>query len=709
MSKTSQKTIVTSALPYVNNVPHLGTLVCIISADVFSRYLKLKKEDVISVCGTDEHGTTAEVKALEEGLTPRQLVDKYFKIHKKIYEWFECSFDCFGRTSSEENKEITIDIFNKLDKNGYVKEETIEQSFCPKCSKFLADRFVEGKCPNCGYEHARGDQCENCGKLLNATELLDAKCKVCGSTPIIKESRHLFIDLPKLAPKLKTWIKKAEKNWSENAKTMTAAWLKEGLKPRCITRDLEWGIKVPKKGFENKVFYSWFDAPIGYIGITKESKKDWKKYWLDPKTRLAQFMGKDNIPFHTILFPAFLIGTGESYALVSDLSVNEYLNYETGKFSKSRNEGVFGDNAVETGIPADVWRYYTIINRPEKTDTVFDWKDFQSKINNELVANLGNLVNRTIVFINNFFDGKIPKAELGASDKNFIKKAEKEEKKALELLDKIELKDALKQIMQISKLGNQYFQEKAPWKTKDAAALHVLANFVKDLAILIEPFMPASSASIKTQLNAEKSDLDDLGKLSLKGDHKIGKAELLFNKLEDKKLEEFKNKFSGKNEEKNKAQEEKIFPLNLKVAKIVEAKDHPNADKLVVLKIALGDEERQIVAGIRKHYSNDELENKRIIIVANLKPAVLRGIESKGMLLAADDGQNLRLLEATNSEPGDAVFAEGYKNNEKEITFDEFLKIKLSVKDKKVVFENKSLKTKEEELKVDVGDNAAVR
>ncbi|MDO8741220.1 MAG: methionine--tRNA ligase [Candidatus Woesearchaeota archaeon] len=705
MKKTSQKTIVTSALPYVNNVPHLGTLVCVLSADVYSRYLKLKKEDAISVCGTDEHGTTAEVKALEEGLTPRQLVDKYFKIHRRIYEWFECDFDCFGRTSSEENKEITIDIFNKLDKNGYIKEETIEQCFCPKCSKFLADRFIEGECPYCGYKNARGDQCENCGKLLNATELVCARCKTCGTEPIVKESRHLFIDLPKLAPKLKTWIKKAEKKWSENAKTMTAAWLKEGLKPRCITRDLEWGIKVPKKGFENKVFYSWFDAPIGYIGITKEAGKDWKKYWLDPKTRLVQFMGKDNIPFHTILFPAFLIGTGDKYALVSGLSVNEYLNYETGKFSKSRNEGVFGDDAIETGIPADVWRYYILVNRPEKTDTVFDWRDFQSKINNELVANIGNLVNRTIVFINNFFDGKISKAGLRASDKDFFKKIEREEKKALELLDKIELKESLKQIMSISKFGNQYFQEKEPWKTKDKAALYVLANFVKDLAILISPFMPAASASIKKQLNIEKLELEDLGKLSLKEGHRINKSELLFHKLEDKQREEFQKKFSGK----KKTIEEKSFPLNLRVAKIIEAKNHPNADKLVVLKIALGDEERQLVAGIRKHYSNDELKNKNIVVVSNLKPAVLRGIESNGMLLAADDGKDLKLLEAPNSESGDIVFIDGYKNTDKEITFDEFLKIKLAVKNKKVVFEDKVLKTKKEEINADVEDGAIVR
>ena len=644
----TKRTIITSALPYVNNVPHLGTCVCVISADCYARYLKLKGEDVILVCGTDEHGTTAEVKALEEGITPRQLVDKYFKIHKEIYEWFNCDFDCFGRTSSKENKEVSIDIFNKLDKNGFISKNTLQQPFCEKCDKFLSDRFVEGTCPYCGYEEARGDQCESCGKLLNAIELKNPKCKVCGNKPIIKDTRHLFIDLPKIEPELKKWISKVENKWSENAKTMTQAWLKEGLKERCITRDLKWGIKVPKEGYDNKVFYSWFDAPIGYIGITHECKKDWHSWWHSPdKTKLIQFMGKDNIPFHTILFPAFLIGTKDNYTLLNDLSVNEYLNYETGKFSKSRGEGVFGDDAIETGINADAFRYYIFINRPETSDTTFTWDDFQQKINNELVANLGNLVNRTIVFINKFFDGKVE----GKIDKDFISKLEKEYSKVEKLLDNIQLKEGLKQIMNISKLGNHYFQEKEPWKTKDVNALLTLANVVKDLAILIKPFLPETSSSIFKQLNIKELNWKNLGKEDIKSGHKFGKQELLFKKLEDKEIQEFKERFKGKKKDSK-------FNLDLKVAKILEVEDHPEADKLYVLQIDLGNEKRQIVAGLKNYYDKKSLIGKNIVVVTNLEPVKLRGIESKGMILAAVNGDQseVKLLQAEGViDPGNKV------------------------------------------------------
>ncbi|MCK4521904.1 MAG: methionine--tRNA ligase [Nanoarchaeota archaeon] len=688
------KTIVTSALPYVNNVPHLGTVVCIISADVYARYLRLKNENVVFVCGTDEHGTTAEVKAIEEGLTPKQLVDKYFKIHKELYRWFNCEFDCFGRTSSKDNHEITIDIFEKLDKNGFIAENVVEQFYCEKCKKFLADRFVEGTCQKCGYEDARGDQCEKCGALLNLNELKNPKCRICGSKPVIKETNHLFIDLPKIEPELKKWVKNSNKNWSDNAVQLTDAWFKEGLKQRCITRDLEWGIKVPKKGFEKKVFYSWFDAPIGYIGITKECKKDWHKLWHSKDTRLVQFMGKDNIPFHTILFPSFLIGARDDYILVNDLSVNEYLNYETGKFSKSRGEGIFCDDAVETGIKADVYRYYILINRPEKADSAFTWEDFQQKINNELVANLGNLVNRTIVFINRFYDRKVPK---GKPELN----PEKEYADIEKLLDKIQLKDALKSIMAVSKLGNQYFQEKEPWKTKDGNALFVLANLVKDLAILIEPFLPDTSRLIFRQLNIKPLKWDDLGKSSIKAGHKINKPELLFNKLEDKQVKEFKERFKGK-------QESKEFLLDLKAAKILEVKDHPDADKLYVLQIDLGREKRQIVAGIRKDYKKEELIGKNIVVVTNLEPAKLRGELSDGMLLAGGDKDRNVLVEAPKSNPGEQVIPGKIKINSKKISFDDFLKVKLVVKNKKVLADNSVLKTDEEEISCDVKDGSRV-
>ena len=517
------KIIVTSALPYVNNVPHLGNMVCVISADVYTRFLRSKNVDVISVLGTDEHGTTTETKAIEEGITPKQVCEKYFKIHKKIYEWFGCSFDCFGRTSSKENLEITQDIFKKLNKNGFIKKDILEQAYCPKCKKFLADRFVEGICPKCGYKDARGDQCENCGALLNATELVDARCKICKTRPVTKKSEHLFIDLPKLAPMLEKYIKKqaVKGRWSQNAKTMTEAWLRDGLRPRCITRDLKWGIPVPLKGFEKKVFYSWFDAPIGYISITKECRKDWKKYWFGKNVKLVQFMGKDNIPFHTVLFPASLIGTKDSYILLDRISSNEYINYEGGQFSKSRSLGVFGDDAIKTNIKADVWRYYIMVNRPEKADTDFSWQDFQSKINNELVANLGNFINRAVSFINKFAESKIPDAKLDKNDKAFLDSIKKEIKNTTELLDDIQLKDALKNIMHISRLGNQYFQETEPWKTikdnkaKAETCLALCINIAKDLAIMIKPYLPKTSEKIFKQLNIKEKNWDDLGKLSL--------------------------------------------------------------------------------------------------------------------------------------------------------------------------------------------------
>jgi methionyl-tRNA synthetase len=695
-----KRTIITSALPYVNNVPHLGTTVCVISADVYARYLKSKGENVISVVGTDEHGTTAEVKALEEGVTPRQLVDKYFNIHKKIYEWFNCEFDCFGRTSSNENKEVSIDIFQKLDKNGFISQNTLQQTFCEKCDKFLSDRFVEGECPYCGYKEARGDQCENCGKLLNAVELKNSKCKICNNKPIIKDTTHLFINLPKIEPELKKWISSVESRWSDNAKTMTKAWLKEGLKERCITRDLKWGIKVPKEGYENKVFYSWFDAPIGYIGITKECRKDWHDWWHSPdKTNLVQFMGKDNIPFHTILFPAFLIGSKDNYTLLNDLSVNEYLNYETGKFSKSRGEGIFGDDAIETGINADSFRYYILINRPETSDAIFTWDDFQQKINNELVSNIGNLVNRTIVFVNKFFDGKLD----GKVDKIFLSKLSNEYSNIEKTLDDIRLKEGLKQIMNISRLGNQYFQEKEPWKTKDKDALLTLANVVKDLAILIKPFLPKTAESIFRQLNIKELTWKNLGKEDIKAGHAIGKQELLFKKLEDKEIQEFKKKFNGRDIKTNNK-----FNLDLKVAKILEVEDHPEADKLYVLQVDLGKEKRQIVAGVKPYYNKEELIGKNIVVVTNLEPVKLRGVDSNGMLLAGDGGKDVVLVSASNSNPGDQV-TYTKEINSKQINYDEFSKVKIIVKDKKVLADGNILKTSKEEISCNVKDGSKVR
>jgi len=699
------KTLVTSALPYVNNVPHLGNLMCVISADVYTRFLRLKNQEVISVLGTDEHGTTTETKAIEEGLTPKEVCDKYYKIHKEIYDWFECEFDCFGRTSSKENAEITIDIFNKLYKNGYITEGIIEQLYCEKDKRFLADRFVEGTCPKCNYENARGDQCENCGSLLNATELVNPKCKICKSKPIVKQSNHLFIDLPKLEPELKTWISSVESKWSDNARTLTHAWFKEGLKQRCITRDLKWGIPVPLKGFEDKVFYSWFDAPIGYIGITKECRKDWKEMWFDNKTKLVQFMGKDNIPFHTILFPAFLIGTKDNYTLMKEISVNEFLNYENGQFSKSRNLGVFGDDVKSTGISADVFRYYLMINRPEKQDTEFLWSDFQKKNNTELVANLGNLVNRTLSFLNRFYDSTIPDADLNTKDEEFLEEVKKLETKISELAESINIKEALKEIMRIATIGNRYLQENEPWKNPDekrkSTCLNVLANVVKDLSILVFPYMPGASARMQLQLNIASKKWDDLGQLLIKKGHKINTAEILFRKIEDEEITSLQKEFSGK-------KKENFADVDLKTAKIISVEDHPNAESLYVLKVECNGE-RQLVAGLKKYYSKEELLGKNIVIVANLKPAKLRGIESQGMLLAADDGKKVGVV-LHDDLSGKDVFAEGIvKKPLKEIEINYFAKFEIKTDGKNVFADGLKLKTEKAELIVDRAVSGKVR
>ena len=752
-NKHHSRILVTSALPYVNNVPHLGNLVCVVSADVYTRFLRLMKKDVISVLGTDEHGTTSETKAIEEGLTPKELCDKYYKIHKEIYEWFECEYDCFGRTSSKENAETTIDIFNKLKLNGFISEESMDQPYCEKDKRFLADRFVEGECPKCHYANARGDQCENCGALLNATELINPKCKICKSVPIIKSSMHLFIDLPKLEPELQVWISSVDNNWSDNARTMTMAWFREGLRKRCITRDLKWGIHVPLQGFENKVFYSWFDAPIGYIGITKENKENWKDYWMNPtETNLVQFMGKDNIPFHTILFPAFLIGTRDNYTLMSEISVNEFLNYESGQFSKSRNIGVFGDDAMNTGISADVFRYYLMINRPEKTDTEFTWDDFQKKNNSELVANIGNLVNRTVVFINKSYDGKVPQGNLNESDNSFLENVKLSQEKISRLINEIAIKDSLKEIMHISKLGNQYLQENEPWKNPDenrrTTCFYVLSNFVKDLAILIFPYMPEASKKILRQLNLKENVLDwsELSNLSVKSGHKINPGELLFKKIEDADLKILKEKFSGKKGKTGKIVNTEntdnihttntthtthttlnvghtenigIGNLQLRVGKIIDIKRHPNAEKLYIEKLDFGDETRQIVSGLVPYYTEDELLGKNIIIVTNLEPANLRGEESNGMLLAAEEKGVVGLLRSED-DVGSYVYADDSNNTSNDYDFEkiknlnkinikEFSSMKLHVKDGKVFCNGLQLRTKKGNLSVEKVANGQVR
>lgn len=544
-----KKRLITSALPYVNNIPHLGNLTQVLSADVFARFCRLRGYETLYICGTDEYGTASETRALKEGVTPRQLCDHYHAIHRDIYKWFNVSFDYFGRTSTEKQTEIVQAIFREVDEHGYITEREIEQLYCPKCGRFLADRFVEGKCPHCGSEGARGDQCDACQTLLEPTELIDPHCSVCGTTPEVRKTKHLYIDLPKALPLLKEWMEKASVDgfWAKNAIQLTNSWIRDGLRERCITRDLKWGIPVPKPGYENKVFYVWFDAPIGYISITANYTDDWKKWWQSPEdTELFQFIGKDNIPFHTVIFPSSLLATGEKWTMLHHMSSTEYLNYEGGKFSKSLGIGVFGNDVQETGIPADVWRFYMFWNRPERSDVNFSWSDFQEKVNGELIGNLSNLVNRTLTFVSRFYEGSIPSGEL---DEELVREIKEKEEVITSLLERAEERDALREIFALSDIGNRAFQAGEPWKTrkeapeKAASLLRTLCFLIRDLAVMISPYMPVTSAQILSFLSAEGSTWKDVG--TFEGIEKVQGVTLLFSKLEDDFINDLRTRYSG--------------------------------------------------------------------------------------------------------------------------------------------------------------------
>ncbi len=661
-----KKRLITSALPYVNNIPHLGNLTQVLSADVFARFCRSKGYETLYICGTDEYGTASETRALQEGVTPRELCDRYHAIHREIYKWFNISFDYFGRTSTPLQTEIVQHIFNQVDKNGYISEKESEQLYCPECKRFLADRYVTGTCPHCGDTGARGDQCDKCGTLLDPTELIEPKCSVCGHTPIVKKTKHLYINLPKALPQLQAWMEKASVDgfWAKNAVQITNSWIRDGLQERCITRDLKWGIPVPKKGYEDKVFYVWFDAPIGYISITANATENWEYWWRDPEnTDLFQFIGKDNIPFHTVIFPSSLLATGEKWTMLHHMSSTEYLNYEGGKFSKSRGIGIFGNDVQETGIPADVWRFYMFYNRPEKQDFTFTWKDFQEKINKELIGNLSNLVNRTLTFVKRFYDGNLGE---GALDEELVSQILEKEKEITDSLERADERDALRAIFALSDIGNKAFQASEPWKLRNEdpekakAILRTLVYLIRDLGVMVTPYMPSTGDKILSFVSSPSAVWKDCGDFS--GEIRIGDISLLFEKLEDKRVEELRERYSGsqkdreekkaeepkktekKNKDEGKMDESKSLLENwaekviLKVSKIIECEKHPEGDKLYILKLDCGEEEpRQIVSSIVPYYKKEELMGRNIVLVSNLKPANFRGVKSYGMLLAASD------------------------------------------------------------------------
>lgn len=726
-----KKRLITSALPYVNNIPHLGNLTQVLSADVFARFCRSKGYETLYICGTDEYGTASETRALQEGVTPRELCDHYHAIHRDIYKWFNISFDYFGRTSTPKQTEIVQHIFNEVDKNGYISEKESEQLYCPECKRFLADRYVTGTCPHCGDTGARGDQCDKCGTLLDPTELIDPKCSVCGHTPILKKTKHLYINLPKALPLLQKWMDKAsvEGFWAKNAIQITNSWIRDGLQERCITRDLKWGIPVPKEGFEDKVFYVWFDAPIGYISITANATDKWEYWWRDPEnTELFQFIGKDNIPFHTVIFPSSLLATGEKWTMLHHMSSTEYLNYEGGKFSKSRGIGIFGNDVQETGIPADVWRFYMFYNRPEKQDFTFTWKDFQEKINKELIGNLSNLVNRTLTFVKRFYDGNLGE---GALDEELKAQIIEKEKEITDSLERADERDALRAIFALSDIGNKAFQASEPWKLRNEdpekakAILRTLVYLIRDLGVMVTPYMPSTGDKILAFVSSPSSTWNDCG--TFNGELKVGEISLLFEKLEDKRVDELRERYSGsqsereekkaeepakkekkekKNKDEGKMDESKSLLENwaekviLKVSKIIECEKHPEGDKLYILKLDCGEEEpRQIVSSIVPYYTKEELMGRNIVLVSNLKPANFRGVKSYGMLLAASEEgdethSTCELIFADELPVGTVLEYEGQGETEKITTYlkaDHFFALPMKTIDGYVTIDGKKI------------------
>ncbi|PKA57861.1 putative methionine--tRNA ligase [Apostasia shenzhenica] len=716
--------LITSALPYVNNVPHLGNIIgCVLSADVFARYCRLRGYNTIYICGTDEYGTATETKAMEENCTPKEICDKYHAIHSEVYKWFDISFDEFGRTSTPQQTEHPI-LFSDGDYTGFcavfqlvdvfiLTLEHTMQLYCETCKRFLADRLVEGTCPrlDCNYESARGDQCEKCGNLLNPTELLDPKCKVCRNPPQIRDTDHLFLELPLLRSKLEEFINQMSVagGWSQNAVQATHAWLKEGLKPRCITRDLKWGVPVPHEKYKDKVFYVWFDAPIGYVSITACCTPEWEQWWKNPdQVELFQFMGKDNVPFHTVMFPSTLLGTGEKWTLLKTISVTEYLNYESGKFSKSKGIGVFGNDAKDTNIPSEVWRYYLLTNRPEVSDTLFTWADLQAKLNSELLSNLGNFINRVLSFIakpsGSGYDSIIPDAPDAGSHlltKTFAENISKLVEQYLDAMEKVKLKLGLKTAMSISSEGNSYLQESQFWKLyKDdpsscCIVMKTSAGLVLLLACLLEPFMPSFSVEVLRQLNLplethlslcdENGDIHKMKPLwdFLHSGHKIGKPEPLFRELKDDEVESLRQRYAGSqadrigksavdtkrmaeqlqntkiSESNSKKQQAKatvnakpkaseaeisISRLDIRVGLIMKVQKHPDADSLYMEEIDVGEEStRTVVSGLVKHIPLEEMQNRKVCVLCNLKPATMRGIKSHAMVMAASNADNSKV------------------------------------------------------------------
>ncbi|OQX51770.1 MAG: methionine--tRNA ligase [Candidatus Cloacimonas sp. 4484_209] len=642
-----ERIIITSALPYANGPIHLGHLAgCYLPADIYYRYQKLKKRDVIYVCGTDENGVPITIEAEKNKQSPRTLVDYYYKEIKESFEKFGIIYDNFSRTSTPLHYKNAQEFFRKIYDKNYIITRKTKQYYCPHCKRFLADRYIEGICPYCGSEEARGDQCESCGRWLDPEDLISPRCKICGETPVLKETIHWYFRLDLLQTKLEEWIEE-KNNWRNNVKRFCRGWFKEGLKPRAITRDLSWGVPVPLEETKGKVLYVWFDAPIGYITSTMEwasktgDMDKWKDYWLDKDTKLIHFIGKDNIVFHAIVWPAMLMAHGD-FVLPSEIPANEFLNIKGGKLSTSRRRAIWLSEVLKNFDP-DLLRYALAVNLPENKDTEFDWNDFQNKVNNELANILGNFVNRTLSFVKNNYSSKVPHIVSPTNDdKKMLAYLEETKKKMEDRIERFELKKGIKILMELAKEANRYFDRTKPWEVfkKDrercGEIINTCVQVVDGIATLSQPYLPFTSEKILKMLNKEVTEWDEIGTMKVKSGKGINEVKILFNKVEDEAIKIEQQKIGLKEEKLEGVISINDFAkLDLRVATIENAERVENTKKLIKIQIDVGGEKRQIVASIAEYYTPEELIGKNIVVVANLAPAKIRGVESNGMLLAA--------------------------------------------------------------------------
>ena len=679
MEKNFKRTLVTTALPYANGPVHIGHLAGVyVPADIYTRYLRLKGEDVILIGGSDEHGVPITIKARNEGVTPQDIVDRYHGIIKKSFEEFGISFDIYSRTTSEIHHKTASDFFRKLYDEGKFIEKTSAQYYDEEAGQFLADRYITGTCPHCKNENAYGDQCEACGTSLNATDLINPKSTISGSVPVLKDTKHWYLPLDQHEPFLREWILEGHKEWKTNVYGQCKSWLDMGLQPRAVSRDIDWGVPVPVEGAEGKVLYVWFDAPIGYISNTKELMPDkWELYWKDKETKLVHFIGKDNIVFHCIVFPAMLKAEG-SFILPENVPANEFLNLEGDKISTSRNWAVWlHEYLVDFPGKQDVLRYVLTANAPETKDNDFTWRDFQARNNNELVAILGNFINRSIVLTHKYFEGKVPVAgELTEYDNSTIAEFASVKEEIEKLLQNYRFRDALKEAMNLARIGNKYLADTEPWKlaktdmARVSTILNIALQISANLAIAFEPFLPFSAAKLRKMLNMTECDWSRLGEMNLLADGAVINApELLFEKIEDaaieaqiQRLQDTKAANEQKAKKANPIAEnidfEDFLKLDIRVGTVLECTKVPKADKLLMFKIDDGLGGRTIVSGIAKHYAPEDLVGKQVCFIANLAPRKIKGIESQGMILSAEDFVNNRLVvTTTNSEvsPGSEV------------------------------------------------------